>query len=124
MHGEGGPKNAPLTVSNTSSGSNQQPAVPRAVLAVDLNAVNPVSVKAPTVLGEDDPYKSIKAKIDSGTTAPADGKAAPIENTDTNSGQSSNQGPEVRRAEPVRPLDEPAPTDTTIKVDAPPALDF
>lgn len=119
VHGESGPKNTPQAVAN-----NQQPAVPRAVLAVDVTAVNPVAIKSAPVLGEEDPYNSIKPRAPAGAAqTPDNSQAAPIDNTDTGGQTKPADDVEVRRAEPVRPLDEPAP-DTTIKVEPPPALDF
>lgn len=103
---------------------------PRPELAFDVSKVHRVLMKAPTVLGND-PYnssQSIKnavamgllnghfAPVDSSVTipvvAPAPADAAPAE-------------PEVRRAEPVRPLQQQAAViDTTIKLDPPPPIDF
>jgi hypothetical protein len=96
---------------------------PRAALAVDVANVKPVDIKAPAVIGDEDPYNSVKpagatdptrtgqvAQIDSSTAPPA---AQP----------SPADQPEVRRAEPVRPFDRPS-QDSTIKLDPPPPLDF
>lgn len=103
---------------------------PRPELAFDVSKVHRVLMKAPTVLGND-PYnssQSIKnavamgllnghfAPVDSSVTipvvAPAPADAAPAE-------------PEVRRAEPVRPLQQQAAViDTTIKLEPPPPIDF
>ena len=103
--------------------------IPRAVAAVDVSTIQPVAMKAPTVLGND-PYhssQSIKnavamgkligqfAPVDSSVTipavAPAPVEAAPAE-------------PEVRRAEAVRPMQQQPVIDTTIKLDPPPPIDF
>jgi len=123
VHGVSGPTIIPQAVAVNAAAA---PAVvaPRATLAVDVSAVNPIAVKSQTVLGDDDPYRSVVGK---GTPPPdpkEGGKPAPIDNTEAPNG--TGQAPdehEVRRAEPVRPLDEPS-TDSKIKVDAPPALSF
>jgi penicillin-binding protein 1A len=109
VHGEA-PKSLTLPVANTPAG---EPAIPRAELATDVTAVKPVNISGQTVVGQDDPYNSVKQKT------------APIENTDAAPGANgqSKEEVEVRPAQPVRPLDEPMP-ESTIKVDAPPALDF
>lgn len=100
--------------------------VPRATLAVDVKSVQTVAMKAPTVVGED-PYNSIQAinnviamqKL-SGATAPLDSSAnvpAPV----TKEGEPEI---EVRRAEPVRPMEQQTVVDTTIKLPPPPPVDF
>jgi hypothetical protein len=83
------------------------------VLATDVTAVKPVNISGPAIVGQEDPYNSVKQKT------------APIENTDAVPGTNGQpkEEVEVRPAQPVRPLDEPMP-ESTIKVDAPPALDF
>ncbi len=98
---------------------------PRAVLAVDVKNVQTVAMKAPTVLGED-PYNSIQAinnviamKALGGTTAPLDST-----NTVPNPVVSTEPQIEVRRAEPVRPMENQAVVDSTIKLDRPPPVDF
>lgn len=126
VHGSGGPMNTPQAVAS----GTQESQVPKATLATDVSVINPVTVKAPTVLGAEDPYNSIKARSLSGTAlmaAPgmANPQTASIDNT-TDSGQNSSPPTdthEVRRAEPVRPIDATSP-DSAIKVDAPPPLDF
>jgi len=124
VHGEGGPKNTPQIASNNTGGGDQTPVAPRATIAVDLTAVNPVQIKSATVLGDNDPYRSQKSKTPIATGTAADNStAAPIDNTDPTGAQTAKDEPEVRRAQPVRPFDDPAP-DTAIKVDAPPPLDF
>ncbi len=98
---------------------------PRAVLAMDVKSVQPVALKAPTVIGED-PYNSIQAinnviamKALGGTTAPLDST-----NTVPNPVVSTEPQIEVRRAEPVRPMENQAVVDSTIKLDRPPPVDF
>lgn len=123
VHGENGPRNIPQSVADNP----RQPAIPRALLAVDVSTVNPVPIKDSPVLGDQDPYHSTKPRaVADAVNPPENSQTAPIENTDTGtntSGQPKQDDVEVRRAEPARPLDEAAP-DSTIKIEAPPALDF
>jgi penicillin-binding protein 1A len=95
---------------------------PRASLAVDVSTHQPIAMKQPTVIG-DDPYNSIQAinnviamKAFSGQTAPLDSSAivpAPAPTT--------GDEIEVRRAEPVRPMEA---VDSTIKLPPPPPVQF
>ncbi len=99
---------------------------PRAALAVDVSAVQPIVMKAPTVLGND-PYNSIQSiknaiamKAFSGQTAPVD-SAAVVQAPKAGEVQQV----EVRRAEPMRPMETQATVlDTTIKLPPPPPLEF
>ncbi len=100
--------------------------IPRATLAVNVATVQPVAMKAPTVLGND-PYNSMQSiqnaiamKALGGGVAPVDSSvkvpvaAAPAE-----------AEPEVRRAMPVRPTERQATViDATIKLDPPPPIEF
>jgi penicillin-binding protein 1A len=108
--------------------------LPRAELAVDLSQVTPVVVNNPTLLAEKDPYNSVKAsvkpqpepekeaaekqKIDDQT--PESGvpikKAIPVE-------PQEKKSVEIRRAEPVGPLDE-VPDDSLLKAETPPPTDL
>jgi membrane carboxypeptidase/penicillin-binding protein len=98
---------------------------PRAVLAVDTTNMQTVAMKGATVVG-DDPYNSIQAinnviamKAMSGGTAPLDSASVapnPIGPTEP--------AIEIRRAEPVRPMEQQTAVDSTIKLDRPPAVDF
>ena len=108
--------------------------LPRAKLAVDLSQVTPVVVNNPTLLAEKDPYNSVKAsakrqpepekeaaekqKIDDQT--PESGvpikKAIPVE-------PQEKKPVEIRRAEPVGPLDE-VPDDSLLKAQTPPPTDL
>jgi 1A family penicillin-binding protein len=99
---------------------------PRAALAVDVKAVEPVQIKGPTVIG-DDPYNSIQAtnnviamKKLSGATAPVDSSA----NVPAPAPGSSEPAIEVRRAEPVRPMEQQTIVDSTIKLEPPPPVKF
>ena len=100
--------------------------IPRATLAVDVSAVQPVVMKSPTVLGND-PYNSMQSiqnaiamKALGGGVAPVDSSAkvpaapAPVEGE-----------PEVRRAMPVQRIETQATViDSTIKLDPPPPIEF
>ena len=100
--------------------------IPRATLAMDISAVQPVVMKAPTVLGND-PYNSMQSiqnaiamKALGGGVAPVDSSAkvpaapAPVE-----------AEPEVRRAMPVQRIESGATViDATIKLDPPPPIEF
>ena len=100
--------------------------IPRATLAVDLSAVQPVVMKSPTVLGND-PYNSMQSiqnaiamKALGGGVAPVDSSAkvpaAPVPVASE---------PEVRRAMPVQRIETQATIiDSTIKLDPPPPIEF
>jgi membrane carboxypeptidase/penicillin-binding protein len=100
---------------------------PRAALAVDVSAVPTVVMKAPTVLGED-PYNSIQSINNAIAMKSLDGQTAPVDSAAVVAGAPADgapAGPEVRRAEPVRPMEQQAAVlDTTIKLPPPPPLDF
>ncbi len=80
---------------------------PKAVPVMDLSSVKPVAVQGPTLIGED-PYRAI-------ATAQATAEAAQE--------AIGQQVIEVRRAEPVRPLDSPLKS-PVLEVEAPPPLKF
>lgn len=88
---------------------------PRARPAVDLAALEPVEMKAPTVIGPEDPYKAVTVLSTDGAQANpfGDGDGAPGE----------EKPMEVRRAEPVRALDKPEEI-STIQLEPPPPLEF
>ncbi|MGB8170569.1 MAG: transglycosylase domain-containing protein [Chthoniobacteraceae bacterium] len=98
---------------------------PRAVLAMDIKSVQPVILKAPTVVGED-PYNSIQAINNVIAMKALGGSTAPLDSTTTvpNPVISSEPQIEVRRAEPVRPMENQVVVDSTIKLDRPPPVDF
>jgi penicillin-binding protein 1A len=100
---------------------------PRAALAVDVSAVQSVELKAPTVLGLD-PYDSIQSVNNAMAMRNLNGQTAPLESsavvTAAPSGDATPQEPEVRRAEPVQPMQEQTLLDTTIKLPPLPPLDF
>lgn len=98
---------------------------PRAVLAVDVKSVQSVELKAPTVVGED-PYNSLQATNNVIAMKALGGATAPLDSTSTVPAPVVSGEPEmeVRRAEPVRPMENQAVVDSTIKLDRPPPVDF
>lgn len=114
VHGEGGP-----TLVRTDP-AQQQGEWPRAALAVDLASVQPVSIKAPTVVGMEDPYGSVKP-----ITPLASAPTAPIENgTEPSPSETpEKQEVEVRRAERAGPTDQP-PADSLLQVEPPEPVQF
>jgi penicillin-binding protein 1A len=100
---------------------------PRAALAVDVSAVQTVEMKAPTVLGLD-PYNSIQSVNNAMAMKSLNGQTAPLDSsavvTAAPTSDGSSQEVEVRRAEPVQPMQEQTVLDTTIKLPPLPPLDF
>jgi membrane carboxypeptidase/penicillin-binding protein len=100
---------------------------PRAALAVDVAAVQTVAMRAPTVLGAD-PYNSIQSINNAIAMKTMDGQTAPVSSSTVVTAApkgSAPAGPEVRRAEPVRPMErQAAALDSTIKLPPPPPLEF
>jgi len=100
---------------------------PRAALAVDVAAVQAVVMKAPTVLGAD-PYNSIQSINNAIAMKTLEGQTAPVNSAAVVTAAPENGAPaepEVRRAEPARPMErQAAALDTTIKPPPPPPLEF
>ena len=102
---------------------------PRAALANDVSEVKPVIIQGPTLINEEDPYNSMKpstvlpaAPVDPATTPqPQPGEPAP--SPSPSPAEQKSDEPTVRKAEPVRALEQQG-ADTTIKLEPPPALDF
>ena len=102
--------------------------VPRATLAVDLSAVQPVAMKAPTVLGND-PYNSSQSIKNAIAMGKLNGQVAPVDSSvnvpAAPAPAAAPAEPEVRRAEPVRPMQQQATVvESPIKLDPPPPLEF
>jgi penicillin-binding protein 1A len=103
---------------------------PRASLAVNVAAHTPVPIAGPTVLGED-PYNSSQAISNLIAMKQLTGQTAPLQSakeipTPTDKPPEEKEI-EVRRAEPVRPLEQSGAlqaVETTIKIDPPPPVDF
>jgi 1A family penicillin-binding protein len=136
----------------SGQGPLQQPAIapptpsqyPRATLAVDVTNVAPVMMKGPTIIGED-PYHAVRPSTVLAATKVEDSAAdmeansssspmpnvaapvvppppAPLSGSDIDSA-ARPESAEVRRAEPVRTLDQPA-VDSPIKIEPPAPLEF
>jgi len=113
---------------------------PRATIAIDLSKVSPVPMLGPTVIGEDDPYQSIKptmvmAATRVGDNAPPPGATNDTTTTPVNAGDSgtaaapSNDGAttdgtiRVMRAQAAGALDTTQ-GDSTIHLDPPAPIKF
>ena len=116
---------------------------PRAALAVDTAQVTPVTVKGPTLIADADPYNAVrstaKPKIEtpapenSETTSAAANdlpdptkpvlKAQPVTPADRAAAAAEQTPVEIRRAEPVRPMDQ-VPQEQILKSTPPPTLDL
>jgi len=106
---------------------------PRATAAVDVKDVQPVIVKSPALLADKDPYNSAKPPVKADEVAEKEAAqkeaAAKTENKTTDDGkpilkaipvEPQDEKPvEIRRAEPVGPLDE-VPDDSLLKATTPP----
>ena len=110
---------------------------PRAAAAVDTSTIRPVAVIAPTLLGFNDVYQSIRPgmeKLDDGSIPVA--KAIAV-NAESNGGKQDAPAtnaaaampvvpaaePEVRKAESLQPLDSPL-DKPAIQLPPPPSMDF
>jgi 1A family penicillin-binding protein len=140
MHGQSVPivaSAAPSAQPGTEPGAQPgRQQWPRAAVAVDLASVTPVQLKAPTVIG-DDPYIPVKSAVAPAVETPDQGdkpvagvpradssKPAPAATPAPDAQTPKTPGEmEVRRAEPVRPGDQPGQS-STIKIDRPAPLQF
>jgi 1A family penicillin-binding protein len=99
---------------------------PRASLAVDVSAVRPVLMKAPTVLGSD-PYNSSRSVTNAFAMKAFEGQNAPLDSSSVIPAPKASSGDqiEVRRPVAVRPTElQNAGPDAPIKIDPPPPLEF
>jgi hypothetical protein len=91
-------------------------------LAADLSEVRPISLKAPTLLAQNDPYNSVKAaaKIETADQTPNDAQNIDSRETQTAGADTRNQkidkadpdvGKPVLRAIPVEPKPEETPVE-------------
>ncbi len=103
---------------------------PRASLAVNLSARTPVALTGPTVVG-DDPYQSSQAISNLIAMKNLNGQMAPVQSSTAiptlPEGPAEPNEPEVRRAEPVRPLEQAGAVqtiETVIKIAPPPPVEF
>ncbi|MBA2435194.1 MAG: PBP1A family penicillin-binding protein [Chthoniobacterales bacterium] len=101
---------------------------PRAALAVDTSEVAPVTMQGPTLLAEDDPYEAIGSTFKPKNVAAAGAHNEPGLDPDKPIKRAIPVAPdpdktiEVRRAQPVRPIDETA--ELLIQNEPPAPLDF
>ncbi len=111
---------------------------PRAASAVDLKTIRPIAVVAPTLLGFNDVYQSIRpgmeifeeGGIPVAKALPVTPEDKPAEGSDPNATPAALPDapppaaePEVRKAESVQPLDSPLDA-PAIQLPPPPSMDF
>ena len=102
---------------------------PRAALAVDTSQVAPVVMQGPTLLAPDDPYEAIGSTFRPRTLAKAGDQTEPGLDPDKPIKRAIPVVPtpdetiEVRRALPVRPIDESG-TEPLLQNEPPAPLDF
>ena len=121
VHGQGMPSS--LAVSNTVAPApvKGQQQWPRAALAVNTTGIAPVKITTPTIIGGDDPYQSVKPLGNQGpVNSAAEGAATPGAGVGA---ASSPAKVEVRRAELVRPVDQPE-QEGDIKIEPPAPIAF
>jgi penicillin-binding protein 1A len=101
---------------------------PRAALAVDTNEVAPVTMQGPTLIARDDPYDAVGSTFkpkpvakEEGTPAPFDPEK-PVKRAIAVTPMPDGEV-QVRRAEPVRPIDE-AGQEPLLPSEPPAPLDF
>ena len=118
---------------------NTETEFPRAAAAVDLNEVQPVILKTPALIADKDPYNSARATVRATPTpepSPAE-SALPVERQNDEASPPQPGAPvmkaipvtptpdeplEIRKAEPVGPLDE-VKDKTLLKSATPPPTD-
>ena len=96
---------------------------PRAALAVNLAEHAPVTLQAPTVIGEFDPYNSTLALNNAVAARALNGQVAPMDSSAQVPNPTEGPMPEVRRAEPVNAADNLGP-EVPIKLAPPKPIDF
>jgi 1A family penicillin-binding protein len=121
---------------------------PRAALAVDIAQVPAIMAKGPTLIAEDDPYDSVRSTAKPKPEVPVAQTPAPVETNQSPGTAAENGLPdptkpvlkaqpvapaerppveqtpvEIRRAEPVRPMDQ-VPDADILKSTPPPSLDL
>ena len=98
---------------------------PRAALAVDVSAHTAVQMQAPTVIGDHDPYNSVQSVANAVAAKALAGQVAPMDSSvQVPAPAAPGETIEVRRAEPVRPVEEFATPEVPIKLDPPKPIDF
>jgi hypothetical protein len=108
---------------------------PRAASAIDLTHIRPITVTAPTLLAQSDIYHAVNPNIGNETTddgnikiaraTSPDGKDPGVQGASTNTpvAAGSSEEKEVRRAEPVKPMDLPS-TGPVLSIPAPKPAEF
>jgi penicillin-binding protein 1A len=96
---------------------------PRAALAVDLSTHTAITMQAPTVIGEVDPYNSTLALNNAAAFKALAGQVAPMDNSAQVPAPADPSGPEIRRAEAVHAADNLGP-EVPIKLAPPKPIDF
>ncbi|HXA08745.1 MAG TPA: PBP1A family penicillin-binding protein [Chthoniobacterales bacterium] len=102
---------------------------PRAALAIDTKEVAPVIMRAPTLVAAEDPYNAVGSTSQPKALAKAGDKSVATFDPDKPIKRALPVTPEpaapveVRRAQPVRPIDE-AGTEQLLQNEPPPPLDF
>lgn len=111
---------------------------PRAAAAVDLSRVRPIPVNAPTLLAQSDLYRAVNPALNSTATDDGNIKVARATSPDGKDPGSDGKGgasatnvavaqpageKEVRKAEPVRPMDLPTAT-PVMSIPAPKPAEF
>ena len=102
---------------------------PRAALAVDTKEVAPVPMQGPTLLAQDDPYQAVGSTFKPKNLAAAGGQAEPGLDPEKPIKRAIPVTPipdntiEVRRAQPVRPIDESG-AEPLLQNEPPAPLDF
>ncbi|MEO7168382.1 MAG: PBP1A family penicillin-binding protein [Spartobacteria bacterium] len=100
---------------------------PRAALAIDTNEVAPVAMKGPTLLADEDPYAAVGSTFQPKIVAKQEAAAPFDPDKPVKRALPVNPAPEgeveVRRAEPVRPIDE-AGREPLLENEPPAPLDF
>lgn len=98
---------------------------PRAMAVVDVTTHTPVAMMGPTVIG-DDPYNSTQSLTNAAAAKALAGQIAPLDSSMQVPAPTAtpNGEPEVRRAEPVRAVEELAGPEVPIKLDPPKPIEF
>lgn len=133
--GAGPPGQSPLDTALTPS------QYPRATIAIDLSKVTPIPMLGPTVLGDDDPYQSVRptmvmaatrvgdnapppGAVTDNTTTPVNANSPPSSPQTAASGPATTDGTvRVMRAEAAGALDSTR-DDSTIHLDPPAPIKF
>lgn len=101
--------------------------VRRAEAAVSVTEKKPVLMKAPTVIGDADPYNSLQSLNNVMAAKALDGQVAPVDSSreiPAPSAPTGNGEPEVRRASPVQVSETMQVQESAIKLDPPEPIKF